>query len=374
MTPMRLSRSIVGPAEAEAVTRVLLEDGYLGMGREVAAFERELAQFLGVAPDHVACVSSGTAALHLAVAAVTGPGDEVLVQSLTYVASFQAIAAAGAVPVACEVIPEDVTIDLADAERRLTERTKAIMPVHYASNGGDLEAVYAFARAFGLRVIEDAAQAFGCLYSGAPVGRAGDLACFSFDGIKNITCGEGGAVVSADQNAMDLVRDGRLLGVERDSEKRYAGARSWDFDVSRVGYRYHMSNLFAAIGRVQLRRFVEELAPARLTLAAQYREALMGIPNLELLQTRPRDVVPHIFPVRILGGRRDRVRERLEAAGIETGIHYKPNHLLRLFHRENVHLPVTERVYGELLTLPLHPALTAADIDRVVQTIADGVR
>jgi dTDP-4-amino-4,6-dideoxygalactose transaminase len=366
---VRLSRSIVGAEEADAVRRVLLEDGYLGMGREVQSFEREIASFLGVAEDQVACVSSGTAALHLAVEAALEPGDEVLVQSLTFVSSYQAIHAAKAVAIPCEVREESVTIDLADAQRRITPKTRAIMPVHYASYPAQLREIYAFAKQHRLRVIEDAAHAFGCTVDGTMVGSRSDIACFSFDGIKNITSGEGGAVVSADSRVMQRVRDARLLGVERDTERRYAGERSWDFDVTRAGYRYHMSNLFAAVGRVQLRRLPAEFAPSRLALAARYRERLQGRAGLAPFETAP-GVVPHIFPVRILGGRRDAVRAELQSQGIETGIHYKPNHLLTLFRRPGPPLPVTERLYEEIISLPLHPGLQPSDADAVCEALA----
>ena len=195
---IKISKAVVGPAELEAMGRVMHEDGYLGIGREVRAFEEELQEYLGGQGRKVICLNSGTAALHLAVQAATNPGDEVLVQSLTFVATFQAISAAGAVPVACEVNPETVTLDLEDAAQRITPRTRAVMPVHYASNPGDLEAVYQFAQERGLRVIEDAAHAFGCTYQGQKIGSFGDLVCFSFDGLKNITSGEGGAVVTSD--------------------------------------------------------------------------------------------------------------------------------------------------------------------------------
>jgi dTDP-4-amino-4,6-dideoxygalactose transaminase len=359
---IRLSRSVVGEAEAEAVARVLVEDGYLGMGKEVQAFEKEIAEFLGVPEDWVICVNSGTAALHLAVQAVTEPGDEVLVQSLTFVATFQAISSAGAVPVACEVVPDTVTLDLEDARRRLSPRTKVVMPVHYASNPGQLDDMYAFAGQSGLRVIEDAAHAFGCLHRGKKIGADGDMVCFSFDGIKNITSGEGGAVVTGDPEAAQRVRDARLLGVERDTEKRYAGQRSWEFDVHYPGYRYHLSNVLAAIGRVQLRRFPGELAPARVRQARRYRELLADVPGLGLLNTNLDEIVPHIQPVRVGNERRDALRDFLRREGIETGIHYQPNHMLSYFGGGRVSLPVTERLYGELLSLPLHPLLSDPEV------------
>ena len=294
---IKISKSVVGAAELEAMGRVMRDDGYLGMGREVRAFEAELKAYLGGQEDRtVICLNSGTAALHLAVEALTSPGDEVLVQSLTFIASFQAISAAGAVPVACEVYPETVTLDLEDAARRITPRTKAVMPVHYASNPGDLEAIYDFAQRHGLRVIEDAAHAFGCTYQGRKIGSFGDLACFSFDGLKNITSGEGGAVVTSDPGVIQSVQDARLLGVQRDTEKRYQGARSWEFDVQHQGYRYHLSNLFAAIGRVQLGRFEGEFKPRRVEVAQKYRRAFAGTGNLQLLAGTRDRLCPIFFP------------------------------------------------------------------------------
>lgn len=371
---MRVSRSIVGREEADAVARVILEEGYLGMGTEVRLFEAELAQFLGIRAESIACVSSGTAAVHLALQAIVEPRDEVLVPSLTFVATFQAIAAAGAVPVACDVRLETATIDLADAAQRINASTRVIMPVHYASYPADLDETYEFARRHGLRVVEDAAHAFGCTHGGRRIGSFGDVACFSFDGIKNITSGEGGAVVSGDAEVMRRVKDARLLGVEQDTEKRFRGERSWEFDVRAQGYRYHMSNLFAAVGRVQLRRFSGEFASARTELAKRYRDRLAVLSGVTLFETDLGRVVPHIQPVRIGGGHRDHVRTHLLARGIETGIHYKPNHLLTYFGGGTERLPRAEQLYAELLTLPLHPGLTVTDVDTVCDALGDAIR
>ena len=368
---IRLSRSIVGEQEAAAVAEVITRDGYLGMGKEVQAFEKDLADYLGVPADWVVSVNTGTAALHLAVAAVAGPGDDVLTQSLTYVATFQAVAAAGARPLACEVYPDSVTIDLQDAARRLTPNSRVVMPVHYASYPGDLDAVYDFAKSNNLRVIEDAAHALGCTYKGRKIGSFGDIACFSFDGIKNITSGEGGAVVTSDPEVVRFVQDARLLAVLRDTEKRFQGQRSWEFDVTHQGYRYHMSNIMAAIGRVQLSRFEREFAPSRRGLAARYRERLSGVPHLTFFKSDPENVVPHLLPVRIGAGHRDRLRQYLEDHKVQTGIHYKPNHLLSYFGGGAERLPVSETLYGELLSLPLHPGLDREKIDRVCDLTAE---
>lgn len=370
---IRLSRSIVGSAEADAASRVITGNGYLGMGAEVDAFETALAEFLGIDRSRVVCVNSGTAALHLAVEAVTSPGDAVLVQSLTYVATFQAISGAGARPIACEVNTETVAIDLMDAERRIDDTTRAIMPVHYAGSTGDRDAVYRFAEAHHLRVIEDAAHAFGSSDKGRLIGTDGDIFCFSFDGIKNITSGEGGAVITADPAVAERIRDARLLGVARDTEKRFKMDRSWDFDVHAQGYRYHMSDINAAIGRVQLKRLEKEFAEKRRKLVHRYREKLVDIRGLRLLETFKPGTVPHIMPVRILDGRRNTVKTALNARGIQTGIHYKPNHLLTYYGAGAVSLPRTEGLYDELLSLPLHPGLAIMDIDLIVDALVDAL-
>ena len=371
---LRLSRSIVGKAEAQAVAAVIEGSGYLGMGDEVRLFEEEIAAYLGVDKYQVTCVNTGTSALHLAVQACVPPGGEVLIPSLTFVASFQAALAAGAVPVACDVRLSDGLLDLNEAAKRITPNTRAVMPVHYASNPALISQVYAFAKKYNLRVIEDAAHCFGCTYQGKPVGVGGDLVCFSFDGIKNITSGEGGAVVTANAEAGRLIKDARLLSVENDTEKRYQHARSWDFDVKEPGYRFHMSNLMAAIGRTQLKRLDNEFAPARKNLVALYRKNLANLPGIALLEMDMTGIVPHIHPIRVLHGRKQEVTEKLQAVGIPTGMHYKPNHLLTLFGAGKECLPVSEQLGQELLTLPLHPAVTEEDVDFICQSLKDALQ
>jgi dTDP-4-amino-4,6-dideoxygalactose transaminase len=365
---LRVSKSAVGAAEQAAVAAVIGR-GYLGTGPETQAFEQEIATYIDGGRS-VTCVVNGTAALHLALQACgVGAGSEVLVPSLTYVASFQAISATGATPVACEIDPETGTLDVGDAESHVTSRTKAIMPVHYAGGMGRLDDVYALAARQGLRVVEDAAHAFGCVYQGRKIGSFGDVVCFSFDGIKNITSGEGGAIVTADAAVTRHVEDARMLAVERDTEQRYRSARAWEFDVAHQGFRYHMSDIMAAIGRVQLSRLEREFKPSRMTLAAEYRRLLDGVASVTPFTTIGDEIIPHIFPVRIQDGARDAVRHALTEQGIETGIHYKPNHLLSFYGGGRRALPVTEALYGELLSLPLHPGVTAADQSDVVRII-----
>jgi dTDP-4-amino-4,6-dideoxygalactose transaminase len=298
-----------------------------------------------------------------------GEGDEVLVPTITYVASFQAIRATGAKPVACDVRADDLYLDIEDAARRLTSTTRAIMPVHYASGSRGLDAVYDFAGKHGLRVIEDAAHSFGGRHGGMKVGAAGDVVCFSFDGIKNITSGEGGAIVTDDAEVARLARDARLLGVEKDTEARFSGQRSWNFDVHHQGYRYHMSNLMAAVGRAQLAK-VDAFSARRRAVAVRYREALSGLDAATPLALNWNEIVPHIFVVRVSDGRRDALSDFLKAKGIESGFHYQPNHRLSLF-ADGGAFPQADKAAAEILTIPLHAALTDAEQDEVIAAIRD---
>ncbi len=367
---IRLSKSIIGSREKEAVLGVLDRE-YLGMGAEVQQFEKQLSVFFG---RPAVCVCTGTAALQLALQACgIGAGDEVLVPSLTYIASFQAISATGARPIACDIDPTTLTLDWRDAERRLTPNVKAVMPVHYSGGVGDLAGIYKFASRNGLRIIEDAAHAFGTIYGGRPIGSFGDVSCFSFDGIKNITSGEGGCIVTDDELTLQRVRDARLLGVEKDTEQRYAGARSWEFQVHIQGWRYHMSNVMAAIGIAQLDRY-EEFAKKRQLLASRYDARLHNIAGISLIPHDYSDVVPHIYVIRINGLKeREKLRTWLTGQGIQTGVHYQPNHWLEYFQYNAVKfpLPVVEEVYPELLSLPLHPDLLERDIDFICEKLLE---
>jgi len=364
---IRLSKSSITDAEKNAVMMVLDKE-YLGMGQQVQEFEEKLKDFFG---RSVVCVASGTSALQLSCQAIgIGLGDEVLVQSLTYIASFQAISATGGTPVACDINPTTLTIDLEDAKKRITSKTKAIMPVHYAGGVGDLDSIYDFALSNGLRVIEDAAHAFGSFYKGKRIGGFGDIACFSFDGIKNITSGEGGCIVSDDKQLIEKIRDARLLGVVKDSEKRFQNNRSWEFDVTLQGWRYHMSNIMAAIGIEQLKRF-PEMAKKRQVLAKQYESMLSNNPYIETLKHDYDEIVPHIYVVKCNSQRRDLIRDNLIAKNIQTGIHYQPNHLLSLYKNSSHSLPKVEEIYPKLLTLPLHVDLTEENVGLICKTLVE---
>lgn len=367
MNNIRLSKSCIGQEEIDAVTDVLKRE-YLGMGQDVHRFEEDLHEFFG---RDVTLVNSGTAALHLAIQGVgIKEGDEVLVQSLTYVACFQAIRATGGVPVACEVDDNTLTIDLVDAERKLTSKTRAIMPIHYAGNPGNLDEIYEFAKKHNLRVIEDASHAFGTIYKGRKIGSFGDITCISMDGIKNITSGEGGMIITEDVVCQRIVKDARLLSVQNDTDSRFTGTRTWIFDVDQPGWRYHMSNIMAAIGYTQLEKY-PKFKETRQRLAKIYQKELFDVNGVKIIPCNYDDVVPHIFVVRITNGKRDEVKQFLNDNGVATGMHYRPNHLLSLFssNQDNSTLKHTDLVYKQLITLPLHVDMTEEDVVYVCNTL-----
>jgi len=335
----------------------------LGIGREVDIFENKLSFFF---KRKVACVVNGTAALHLALQAIgIKKNDEVLVPSLTYLASYQAITAAGAKPISCDVLLNTGTIDINDAKKKITKKTKAIIPVHYAGGVGNLNEVYKFARKENIRIIEDAAHAFGSKYNDRLIGSQGDIVCFSFDGIKNITSGEGGCIVTNDKKIFNRVKELRKLGLKLPSKIN----TNLGPDVKEQGWRYHMSNLMASIGIEQLKRF-SSFSKKRQTLAKLYDQYLIKEKKIILFNQDYKKIVPHIYPIRILGlKRRKYLINDLKLHGIEAGFHYFPNHKLSFFYKKGIKLRNTEILYPELLTLPLHPDVTLKDVNYICKTL-----
>ena len=238
------------------------------------------------------------------------------------------------------------------------------MPVHYASNAQEMKKVYRFAKKHQLRVVEDAAHSFGSFNGNKRVGQIGDVVCFSFDGIKNITSGEGGAILTSDKSLISKLNDIRLLGVKGDSYKRYSKSRSWNFDVQEQGWRYHLSDVLAAIGRTQLRK-VKSFQEKRKRIVNFYISKLTSMEEIELLKIDFEKNHQHIFPIKVLNNKRDLLKKFLEKKGIQTGIHYQPNHLLSKF-RTPYKLTESEKFGQEILSIPLHPDLNNKEIKRVV--------
>ncbi len=347
-------------AEIDRAISGVLESGQFVLGEEVAAFEAEFAAYCGAA--HAVAVSSGTSALHLALlAAGIGPGDEVITVSFTFMATVAAILYTGARPVLVDVDPATCTLNVEQLEAARTPRTKAVLPVHLYGQTADMDPILAFARQHGLIVIEDAAQAHGAEYRGRRAGGMGDLGCFSFYPGKNLGAyGQGGAVVADNP---DYARRIRLLRDWGQEQKHYPLLR---------GYNARLDTLQAAILRVKLRH-LEGWTAARQAHAARYDAALGAVEGLVLPASRPNcRHAYHLYVVRLPA--RDTARRQLREAGIATGLHYpRPVHLLKPYADPGYppgSLPVSERLAGEVLSLPMYAELPAGTVERVADILS----
>lgn len=359
-------RPSIGARELDAVSAVL-ESRWLGTGRIALELERGICEL--VSSSHAVAVSTGSAALHVALLACdVRPGDEVILPSLTHVSCAQAVLNVGARPVFCEIDAETAAIDVEDAAARISRRTRVLMPMHYAGFPAPLGEIIDLARERDLRVVEDAAHAFGSAYGERMIGSIGDLTCFSFDPVKNITCGEGGAVTTDDERLAERMRLARSLGVTEDSWSRRDVERPWFYEATARGFRYQLSDLNAAIGLAQLERF-DELRARKRELLHRYREAFEGLDAIRLVAGDIDSAFPFICAVRVFDGRRDALLRRLREKGIQASVHFVPLHVQPAFSGFGGSLPVTERVFEELVTLPLHTDLLDDDVDHVVECV-----
>ncbi|MER5200731.1 DegT/DnrJ/EryC1/StrS family aminotransferase [Streptomyces sp. NPDC002755] len=343
----------------------MLESGQYGHTDITEQFERSIAAFLGV--GDVVAVASGTAALHTALlAASIGPGHEVIVPSMTFCATVQAVLAAGATPRFVDIEPATLCVSDQLVMDAVTVRTRAVIPVHFGGRAVDVSLIREELAARNIVVIEDAAHSFGSRLGEGRVGASGDLTCFSFGPIKNLTCGQGGAVVPRTRTEADTIRRIRLLGILQSQAER---AQTTGYSVTGFGLRYQMSGINAAFGLAQLAHF-EQAEATRRALWHAYRNALAPLNHrVTLIDVDPERSVPHLCQVRVPA--RDTVFTQLKARGIGVGVHYPPNHLQPAFGRWRRDLPATEHVAGEILTLPFHQHLTETDIDHVVTALGE---
>jgi perosamine synthetase len=360
-----MARPSVGPAELAAVSKVF-ESNWLGSGPIADRFSLRVAEEIGA--SHVVAVDSGTAALHSAMHALgLGPGDEVIVPSMTFVSTIQAIVSAGAVPVFCEVLAETMNIDVHDAESRITAKTRALLPVHYGGEPCDLDSVLALAASHDLKVVEDAAHAFGSSYKGRPIGSHGDIVCFSFDPIKNITCGLGGAAATNDEQIAARLRIATNVGIDPLSVN-HAGAGPRQYAITGAGLRYRMSDVNAAIGLTQLGRMAE-FRRQKLSVVARYDRAFAALPQVGLLQRNLAETFPFSYVIRVLDGSRDELREFLSDQSIGSAVQFVPNHLQPFFGKFHTPLPRTEQLFAEVVNLPLYSGLTDPEVDAVIAAV-----
>jgi len=363
-----------GPEETQAALQVL-ESRWLTMGAVTEQFEADFARFTGA--KHAIAVTNCTVGLHMACLALDiGPGDEVIVPSLTFVATSNAVLYCGAQPVFADICgPDQLTLSPESVEQHLTSRTKAIMVMHYGGYACDMPRILEIAERHGLAVIEDAAHSVGSSLGGRALGVWGKIGCYSFFSNKNMTTGEGGMLVTDDDALAARLRLLRSHGMTSLTWDRHRG-HAWSYDVVELGYNYRIDEIRSAIGIVQLQKLPAGNA-ARRELTTLYRAQFAAeVPELTIpFRQTPGISACHLMPVLLPPGTaRVAVMDALKQEGIQTSIHYPPIHLFS-YYRQRVNasspvvLPLTEDVAARELTLPLYPALQAEQVSVVVQAL-----
>jgi dTDP-4-amino-4,6-dideoxygalactose transaminase len=356
--------------EEFAAAQGALELGWLGMGSYVNEFEEAVKKYVGAEEKFAAAVSTGHAALHLGLAiAGVGAGDEVITPSFNNVTDFQAILAVGAKPVFCDIDDKTLCIDLDKAEELISPKTKAIIVMDYDCVVCDHDRVGEFAARHNLRVIHDAAHSLGSTYKGKRIGSFSDICMFSFDPVKTITCIDGGMLIVNTPEELQEIQEMRLVGMGQPASVMYQNKRAWTYDVSRLGFRYHMANLHAAIGLAQIAK-MDEISATRREACRYYNENLSKISGVRVPETDFSDVTPFLYYIRVAAGKRDDLRAYLLANEVDTGIHWQPGHWMSLFkNARRGDLSVTDNLAKEIISLPLHSKMPVEDLDKVISEI-----
>ena len=363
-------------ADDVASVRSTLENFWLTTGPNVAKFEARFAEAAGV--EHAVALSSCTAGLHLGMLAFgVGRGDEVIMPSLTFVAGAESARQIGATPVFCDVEEDTLSVSVRTIEQAVTSRTKLIIPMHYAGNPLHVRDIVEFARARRIPVLEDAAHAVGMRDEGRWAGALSGAAAYSFYATKNLATAEGGMFLTNDDDIAQRVRILSLHGMDRDAWKRYTEKGTWRYDVTAVGYKYNMPDLCAALGLSQLAK-LERLQARRTAIARRYVEAFREIPGVDVpaLAARPGDrhswcMFPIVLDERQSGIGRDDFIDAMRDANVGTSVHYIPTHLFSAFRDCPAgRLPVTERIWQRLVSLPLFPSMSDDDVESVIDAVS----
>ena len=373
-------RASIGQEEIEAVLNVL-RSGWLTTGQCARQFETDFAEYAGA--KHAIAVTSCTAALHLALAAIDlREYDEVILPTMTFAASGEVVFYFGARPVLVDSAPDSFHMDSSLIKAAITPRTKAILPVHYSGYAHELDTILEIANRYGLKVIEDAAHAFPSRYHSRAIGTIGDITCFSFYATKTITTGEGGMITTEDPDLAARMRLLSLHGISRDAWKRYTSEGSWRYDIEAVGYKYNLTDLQAAIGIAQLHK-CETLLARRAALAARYTQQLSSL-DAFITPVIPPDVQHawHLYVLQVnenvLNIGRDRIIDELKARGIGTSVHFIPLHLHPLYQKNCGYragqFPNAERHFSRAISLPLFPDLAFDEQDRIIQALHEIAR
>lgn len=356
-----------------------LRSDWITTGPKTKAFEREFAEYVRAPGGTSLMLNSCTAGLHVALVTLgIGPGDEVIVPTLTFAATANVVEHVGARPVLVDVVPDTLCIDPAAVEAAITERTKAIMPVHYAGHPAEMDRLEAMAKKHGLLIVEDAAHAVPAHYCGRPVGSRENFAAFSFYATKNLTTGEGGALTGPPE-LMDRARVVALHGMSADGWKRYDKTGSWRYDIVMPGFKYNMTDIQAAIGKHQLRR-LESFHGRRREIAGRYCRAFQAHEALQVpVELQHVSSAWHLYVLRIRPERltidRDRFVQLLKEHNIGTSVHYTPLHMMS-FYRDKYgyhtdQFPVARDAFEAMLSIPLHPRLSDGDVEDVIGSVLE---
>jgi perosamine synthetase len=348
--------------------------GWIGLGPKTKEFEEKFAHYLGV--KHAVAVNSATAALHLALHVAGIERKEVITPSMTFVSTSHAILYNGGIPVFCDIEADTCNIDVSKIEELITDKTRAVVVVHYGGYPVDMQRTMDLASKHKLVVIEDAAHATGGEAFGKKLGSIGDLGCFSFHAVKNLACGEGGMITTNGRDVDARLRKLRWMGITKDTFSREDQAThkySWYYDVVELGYKCHMNDIPAALGIVQLGK-LERTNARRAAIVARYNKELAGVGDIQTPVKKPYMTKPSYHNYVIQTSQRDRLHEFLKEKGISTGVHYYPNHLYEMYKPYYRPLPVTETVWKRVLTLPLFPDLTDEQVGMIVEAIREFYR
>jgi perosamine synthetase len=363
--------SLFRPSISEAAIQnaaAVLRSGWLGLGPRTREFEEKFAAYVGA--PHCVGLNSCTSAIHLALHLLDLPqGSEVITTPLTFVSTNHAILYEKLTPVFADIDRETGNLLVADVASKITDRTRAMIVVHYGGYPADIDELYSLARDRGIAVIEDCAHACGATYRGKRVGSHGDFHAFSFHAVKNLPMGDGGALTVRSPHHDARLRRLRWLGIDKDTYRRTTSASyDWDYDVPEVGFKYHMNDIEAAIGLAQLDVLDSENA-RRAEIAASYRAALSSVAGITLMAQSPdRASSFHLFPVLVEG--REAFLARMKEAGIGIGVHYRRNDEYPMYRKS--HLPNAEWFSERVVSLPMHLCLTDDDVAYVTSTIASG--
>ncbi len=367
-------KPVLTDEEIAAVVRSL-QNSWLTTGPVVKELEQAFAETSGV--KHAIALNSCTAALHVGLHAMgVGPGDEVVMPSLTFVAGAQCTLELGATPVFADVDPQTLSLTVETIDAVVTSRTKVIVPMPYGGRPLDIQAIVRYARERGIKVLEDAAHAAGMLDRGEWAGLHGDAAAYSFYATKNLTSAEGGMLLTNDDMLAERARVVGLHGMDRDAWKRYTASGSWRYDVREPGFKYNLADPLAALALAQLKR-LDNMQLRRDAIASRYATRLRELPGIDLQREVSNPGDKHSWCMFVLlvdeqraGIGRDALIDALRDANIGTSVHYIPTHLFSGYRSLGMNaLPATEAVWRRLISLPLYPAMSDDDVDDVLDAL-----